>query len=358
MKKSLLALAVLGAFAGAASAQSSVTLYGVADANVTAAKGGGERLWSLGSGGLNGSRFGLRGSEDLGGGLKANFVLENGFSIDTGAQGNAGTSTATGPATGQRIFGRAAWVGLGGGFGEIRLGRQYTPIGALTDELGPLGTKGADLFAVAGSTGNARYRTDNAVNYLSPNLGGLTLNAQYSFQYDGAEQNKPNKEAGEHYGINALYKGGPIQAGLAYMEMRDTSLATPGDQKLKGYLGYFGFSIAGFTTKFAYDRTDVGAAKDKQIFGLSFEAPLGPVSLGLGLALAKDVTGVDNNLGAASDDDAVLGTVQVVYDLSKRTALYTFYTHVENDTSSALGFNGPLADKNSNQFQIGVRHRF
>lgn len=354
MKKSLLALAVLGAFAGAASAQSSVTLYGVADANITAAKGGGERLWSLGSGGLNGSRFGLRGSEDLGGGLKANFVLENGYSIDTGAQLQTGTSTATSStAAGARLFGRAAWVGLGGSFGEVRLGRQYTPIGALTDELGPLGTKGADLFAVAGSVGNARYRSDNAINYLSPNIAGLTINAQYSFQFDGAEQNKPNEKSGRQYGINALYKGGPFQGGLAYFKMEDTALATVGNQDQQAYLVYGGLTFGGFTTKLAYEQTDINAAKDRKIWGVTFEAPLGPVNLAVGLAQSKDTT-----FASGVDDDANLATVQVVYELSKRTALYTFYTHVDNDTATALGFNGPTVNKNSNQFQLGIRHRF
>jgi predicted porin len=206
---------------------------------------------------------------------------------------------------------------------------------------------------VAGSIGNSRYRTDNAVNYLSPNLGGFTLNAQYSFQFDGAEQNKPNDKSGRHFGISGLYKGGPFQVGAAYLEMTDTSLATLNDQKQKGYLVYGGMTFGGFTAKLAYDRTDNDTAKDKQIIGASLEAPLGPVNLAFGVAQSKDTTGLAN-----VDDDAWLANVQVVYDLSKRTAIYTFYTHVKNDTSTALGFNGPVADKNSNLFQVGIRHRF
>jgi general bacterial porin, GBP family len=356
MKKSLLALAVLGAFAGSAMAQSSVTLYGVADANFTSAKGGTNRLNSLGSGGLNGSRFGLRGTEDLGGGLKANFVLENGFSIDTGAQGNTGTATATQPtATGQRLFGRQAFVGLSGGFGEIRLGRQYSLVGVLTDELGPLGTKGADLFAVQNSSGNRFYRIDNAVTYMSPNLGGLTVNGQYSFQYEGAEQNKPNKNAGVSYGASVAYKGGPVQAGLGYIEIKDNQFvpAGNGNQKVTGLLGYVGVTFAGITVKGAYDQVDNDTAKDRVIYGLSVEAPVGPFALAAGVAKAKDTTGAAN-----VKDDATLFNVQAVYNLSKRTALYTFYTRVSNGDFAALGYNGPAIDKNSDQFQIGVRHRF
>ncbi|MFM2447864.1 MAG: hypothetical protein RIS44_314 [Pseudomonadota bacterium] len=355
MKKSLLALAVLGAFAGSAMAQSSVTLYGVADANISSSKGGASRLTAVGSGGWNGSRFGLRGSEDLGGGLKANFVLESGFGIDTGAgqQDSTAANTTTSTPFGARLFGRQAYVGLSGGFGEVRLGRQYTPIGLASDKLGPLGTKTADLFSVAGSAGNALYRTDNAISYLSPNLGGLTVNAQYSFQVNGAEQNKPNDEAGQHYGFNVLYAGGPFQAGLAYIEVADRLLATADKQKLKGIMAYAGVTFGGFTIKGAYDKTDIGAAEDKQILGLSLEVPFGPVALGFGVAQAKDVTGL-----AGTSDDATLYTLQANYSLSKRTSLYTIYTGVDNDTSSALGFNGPVNDKRSDQFQVGIRHFF
>jgi predicted porin len=345
MKKSLLALAVLGAFAGSAVAQSSVTLYGVADANITSAKGGTNRLTSVGSGGLNGSRWGLRGSEDLGGGLKANFVLESGYGIDTGNSQQ-----------GSRLFGRASWVGLGGGFGEVRIGRQYTPIGAATDEIGPMGTKGADLFAVANSSGNAFYRTDNAIDYLSPNFGGLTFDIQYSTQFNGAELNKPNKNFGQHYGFNVIYKGGPVKAGLAYLEVKDTVLNTAAltaNEKAKGLFGFVGVTFAGVTVTGAYDKTDVGAPKDRVTFGLSVEAPVGPVALSAAVAKAKDTTGAAN-----VSDDATLFTVQAVYNLSKRTALYTFYTGVSNGQFAALGFNSPAADKKSDQLQLGIRHRF
>jgi general bacterial porin, GBP family len=353
MKKSLLALAVLGAFAGSAMAQSSVTLYGVADVNISSAKGGTSRLTSMGSGGLQGSRVGFRGTEDLGGGLKANFVLENGYNIDTGTFAQIGTNTNTGPAAGTRLFGRAAWVGLSGGFGEVRLGRQLTAIGALTDELGPLSTKGADLYAVAGSSGNALYRTDNAIQYLSPNIAGFTVNAQYSLQVEGAEQAKPNEKSGEHWNLAAQFKTGPIHLGLGYIEVADRLLATPGDQKLKGLLGFAGVTFGGFTVRASYDKTDIGAAKDKVLYGLSLQAPLGPVDLGVGVAKAKDVTGA-----AGVSDDATLANVQAVYNMSKRTALYAFYTRVSNGQFAALGFNGPVADKNSDLFQLGLRHRF
>src|SRR5436309_15281019 len=114
MKKSLLALAVLGAFAGAASAQSSVTLFGIVDVNARYGKTGDVKVKSLGTDGINSSRLGFRGVEDLGGGLKAGFHLEGALSPDDGTAGGFN-------------FRRRSTVSLLGNFGEVRLGRDYTP---------------------------------------------------------------------------------------------------------------------------------------------------------------------------------------------------------------------------------------
>src|SRR5689334_23758725 len=124
MKKSLLALAVLGAFAGAASAQSSVTLFGIVDVNVGQVKNEtpttSTKITRMSTDGINSSRLGFRGVEDLGGGMKAGFWLEAGLAPDTGAQGGSnGISTVT--------FNRRSTVSLMGNFGEVRLGRDYDP---------------------------------------------------------------------------------------------------------------------------------------------------------------------------------------------------------------------------------------
>lgn len=116
MKKSLIALAALGALAGSAQAQSSVTLYGRIDASLMHNKPfGGTSQWSINSGTISGSRWGLMGSEDIGGGLKINFGLEQGFAIDSGAASAAG-----------QAFSRQSWVGVSGGFGEIRVGKPWS----------------------------------------------------------------------------------------------------------------------------------------------------------------------------------------------------------------------------------------
>ena len=189
MKKSLLAVAVLGAMSGAAFAQvapNNITLYGIVDAGLqstktttrasaTAAEVSGT-ITGLNSGIQSGSRWGLRGSEDLGGGLRANFQLESGFSLDTGV---VGQSTA---GSNPRLFGRASWVGLSGGFGEVRAGRMAIFSSAfVTGTADPFGNG----FSSAGwqylSSAAGTQRNDNTIMYLSPNISGLHGGIYYTF---------------------------------------------------------------------------------------------------------------------------------------------------------------------------------
>src|ERR1700761_1615160 len=181
MKKSLLALAAMGAFAGGvAHAQSSVTLYGIIDeginytSNVQTAgtpRRSGNHLYNLSSGVLQGSRWGLRGTEDLGGGLKAIFVLENGFDTNTGKLGQGGL-----------LFGRQAFVGLSSNYGSITLGRQYD---SAVDYVGPLEVGdqwGGYITAHPGDLDNLNndYRVNNSIKLTSNNYNGLTFGGLYS----------------------------------------------------------------------------------------------------------------------------------------------------------------------------------
>ena len=145
MKKSLLALAVLGAFAGAASAQSSITIYGIADAGIVAESGNpAGSVTKLTSGVSAGSRLGFRGTEDLGGGLAAIFALETGILLDTGgnAQGQVFANQNG------LVFGRQDYVGLTGGFGAVTAGRQYNPYFITVNTVDPFGTGYADRKSV------------------------------------------------------------------------------------------------------------------------------------------------------------------------------------------------------------------
>jgi len=217
MKKSLIALAVLAA-SGAAMAQSSVTLYGVADAGVTYVNG--DKNWSgVTSGNNMASRIGFRGVEDLGGGLKANFRLEAGLLLDDGT-GNSGYDVSN--AANGLAFKRQSTVGLEGGFGEVRLGRELTAAYNATaryDVFGSVGIAQSRLWANGGvaDDGKTAYNTakttnqrvSNAITYVSPNFSGFKVGVNYGFgEVAGANSDR------QYMGLGATYDNGPISLGL------------------------------------------------------------------------------------------------------------------------------------------------
>ena len=215
MKKSLLALAALGAFAGVAHAQSSVTLYGIIDEGFNInTNSGGKHLYNLSSGVMQGSRFGLRGAEDLGGGLKAVFVLENGFDVNNGKLGQGGL-----------MFGRQAYVGLSSSqFGTVTMGRQYDSV---VDYVGPFEAGdqwGGYIAAHPGDLDNFNnaYRTNNTVKYTSVDYAGLKFGGTYSF---GGQAG--NFTANQIWSLGAGYNNGPLALGVGYLNAR-TPNATGG----------------------------------------------------------------------------------------------------------------------------------
>lgn len=365
MKKTLIALAVL-ASSGAAMAQSTFTLYGVADANLENVKGGSgataaaanapkTSVTRLSSGGWNGSRWGLRGSEDLGNGLKAVFTLESGFAIDDGTSAQGG-----------RLFGRQAFVGLEGDFGSARLGRQYSPIGNVADLVG---TKNYDVLSVAKTKAASDvYRSDNAINYKSPSFAGFTAEGQYSFNFNGAEV--PGAKVGRQFGLNGIYTNGPITAGVGFVQIQDVAAAVAGDQKRNEVLFVGGYDFGMAKVMAYHSQTELGAAATKaaekmKIFGVSAAFPFGAFTVTPGFALAKDTTGVAERVNnvATAKDDAKIFTLQGIYDLSKRTAVYSNLTMVDNSAGANVGFstasgNVPNLDQKSTGLQVGVRHRF
>ena len=204
MKKSLLALAVLGAFAGAASAQSSVTLYGTVDLAGTYVKNdGSNKRLSLSQDGINSSQLGFRGIEDLGGGLKAGFNLLAGVNADTG--------TANG-----KFWNRRSTVSLFSGAGELRLGRDYTPTFWNQTIFDPFGTNGI------GSSLNPRQlyagtRMDNTVGYFLPsNIGGFYGQAMVA----AAEGGTSGDRAARYYGGRIGFAAGPFDVSGAYSNER------------------------------------------------------------------------------------------------------------------------------------------
>lgn len=224
MKKALVFAAVSATFASAAYAQSSVTLYGVVDAgfsyvnNEITTKANGDvskgAAYRMTSGNLSGSRWGLRGAEDLGGGMKAIFTLESGFNVMNGTSAQDG-----------RMFGRQAFVGVSSQFGTLTLGRQYDSMVDFVSPLTAAGSWGGTYFSHPFDNDNAdsSLRINNAVKYQSANYAGLSFGGLYGFsnQTGGFANNRA-------YSVGAGYQNGPIKLGAAYLQTQGVNTNTGG----------------------------------------------------------------------------------------------------------------------------------
>jgi predicted porin len=375
MKKTLIVAAVSASFAVAAHAQSSVTLYGVLDSgvsyqsNVQNANGQGKSLWKAGSAGIDQSRWGLRGSEDLGNGLKAVFTLESGFNIGTGEQANNGG-----------MFNRQAFVGLSSGqYGTVTLGRQYD---AVQDYLAPLtaaGTWGGTYFAHTGNLDNLStnngYSVNNSVKFQSANYAGFTFGGTYGFS--NSTQFANNRE----YSVGANYQYQGLKVAAAYSQQNNPASAvnstgaTGGspfglDESFRARvygagLGYaFGPAEVGFAWTQARADNIVGGGLIRQdnyeVNGKYNVTPAASVGVAYTFTNQRNTAGVNDaktrfhQIGAQAD-----------YSLSKRTDVYAqvVYQHAMGDNANASIYNGdidtnPSSSPNQTAATIGLRHRF
>jgi GBP family porin len=377
MKKTLLVGAVTGVFATMAHAQSSVTLYGLIDAGITYTNNQqGHSNWQENSGAINGSRWGLRGSEDLGGGLKAIFTLENGFNINTGTLNQQ-----------SREFGRQAYVGLSSEqFGTVTLGRQYDDV---VQYLGPLsltGTQyGGTYFAHPFDNDNLdnSFRTNNSVHYQSPNYAGFKVGAMYGFSNQAAGFAN-NRE----YSVGASYSFAGFNFAAAYLQLNNAlnSAASTGAvtdtpftasrQRIWGAgLNYtFGPATAGFVftqTRLFGATAIAGAGPSSAVPNLTF-APSSlrfnnfevnaRYALTPALNLSAEYTYTDGKFNSADPKWHTVGLL-ADYFLSKRTDVYLQgeYQHVNQDGTGINAFiNGlkPSATPNQVAVTAGIRHRF
>jgi predicted porin len=332
MKKSLIALAVL-ASSGAAMAQSSVTLYGLVDAYVghtstTDALGNKTNQNVVNSSGANNSRWGLKGTEDLGNGLKANFVLEAGFNTDTGTDaqtvGTAGTA-----------FGRQAFVGLSGDFGAVTLGRQYTAYDALRSATNNLYDTNLATTNTVWVNGVADYknRTSNSIAYTSPVFSGVSGAVVIGLGEDKAA----GVPVSQYNSLHIKYANGPVLAGYAYQEDKVGTTTN----KYNLLAGSYDFGVAKLTGGFNMAKD--GTKKDKE-FQIGVSAPVGAaasVAAGYSYSNSKvEATGVTTKMSGLS----LLGT----YSLSKRTTLYAGLAATKVKDAS----------NKSSVIAAGVRHTF
>ena len=319
MKRSIFLAAVATLAAGSALAQSSVTVYG--RLNVTAERFTAQRQTSYVLNN-NASRIGFKGTEDLGGGMKASFLIESGFSPDTGA------ASAT-------FWGRESWVGLEGGFGKVRLGNMgptmayFTTADYISMHNHDTGTSEDKLYLYPG-------RATNMIAYTSPNMGGLVIDAQLGLS--------ENTQQGRTYVLTANYDAGPLHLGASYLQ---EGAGVPG-AKEKEYGFRALYELGDLTFGAYYIRNDnvfgVAGAKRNAVRGSVMYA-MGPGELHLNIGGAGKI----KNFGVA-EDDAKQFTVGYNYNLSKRTKAYTYYTRVTDD---ARVYTGKYST-----FALGVRHNF
>jgi predicted porin len=352
MKKSLIALAVLAA-AGAASAQSSVTLFGVVDATLAHGSGSVSDKTQLTNSGYNSSRLGFRGTEDLGGGMSASFWLEAGMSNDDG-QGAATNSnnqaTGVGAAVAGRqglTFNRRSTVSLAGGWGELRLGRDYTPQFWNLTVFDPFGTNGVGTTQTLSSiiTGVTAVRASNSIGYFLPgNLGGFYGQVQY-YLGENNDAGAATDDDGRGLGLRVGFASGPFNVALA---LSRTDYAA-GDVKQNNIGGQYDFGIAKLQMHYSKDTNGTLDGKGFLVGGLF---PIGAGEIRLAVSQYKtDLAGTPKSRKIA------LG---YVHNLSKRTALYTTYARVRNSGGAASALNGAVtaANSSSSGYDFGIRHSF
>jgi len=351
MKKSIVALAVLSSVAGMASAQSSVTLFGVIDLATRYTKSNGESKMNLSKDGLNSSRIGVRGVEDLGGGLKAGFWLESGLSADTGAGG----STTAG------YWNRRSTVSLMGDFGEVRLGRDKTATQLLMDDFDPYGDVGQgamyNTYSTLGSEGaqvfgdSTQNRNNNQAIYIAPgNLGGfygqLNVAAGEGTGFAGAlGQKQVSGRVG--YKLDALHVAGGLN--------QTTIDGAPDKLKLGTIAGSYDFGVV--KPALIYTQVKYGARKQDN-WTIAATAPVGP-----GLILASYTNSKFNDTArvAGLGDKADHYSVGYVYNLSKRTALYGNVSEIKNKGASAFALAdayNPVKNGSSGSVDVGIKHAF
>ena len=365
MKKSLVALAVLGALTGSAYAADSVQLYGIVDMGVAHYSNGNGSVTKLGTGIQSGSRIGLKGTEDLGGGLKALFQLETGFCANGGSAAQktgtfAGSASSNQYCTGGGFMGRTSMVGLTGGFGTAVAGRIYSLTFDDQATVDPFGYGLTGTISNIGTIG-APARVNQAIAYISPDFSGFHVAGAYIFNdgLNAAPAGGTVSTTGA-YNLQAGYKNGPIWVSADYLRANYYNGNSAAKHSM--IVGSYDFGVAKLAGMYAQDKlsaldgTDAGKL---EAWMLGVTVPVGPGAI-LGSytqAKNKDVAGTTSKQYA----------IGYTYALSKRTNLYTSYAHITNGANTfaavqdATGNNSAPAGSNgmsSSGFALGLRHQF
>ena len=420
MQKKIIALAIAGLASTAAFAQSNVTIYGSIDAGYSyrfdpkvnysngaqAAKTADTRS-GIDTGMSAGNRLGFKGVEDLGNGLKAVFLLEQGFNFDTGAQGQGGL-----------MFGRQAYLGLAGNFGTVIAGRLYTPHFTMMATIDPFaaGTVGQYRNVWGANQANGSLtnlldpvRVDNAVAYVSPNWGGFSVTGAFSAAaapdgslngYTGAvasENAGNNARNNTVYVINPTYVAGPVYASFNahYIDASSAVALADGVKDIQAYDlgGTYDFGVVKLAADVSYTKLE-SKFNDCPSMGYTSSGAHGSMTAGCSLNLTNYLLGATVPLGKGAllasavysqgntqaGKNAAAYSVGYNYYFSKRTNFFSAYSL--NDISggrSAAGTVAGTADASvsgqsvvpatglgstsavnpyTQAFQVGIRHQF
>ncbi len=366
MKKSLIALAVLAA-SGAAMAQSSVTLFGIVDTNVSyldgvsnAAGTNTESKYGIGTSGNATSRLGFRGVEDLGGGLKAGFHLEGEI---FGDDGNASGFN----------FKRRSTVSLAGGFGEVRLGRDLTPGYSKFISYDVFGQVGIGAFmgwsnwngnnqTTANNNNDANgIRSSNMISYYTPNFSGFTAGLGYGFD---EKADTTNSKKGRYVGGYVAYDNGPLSVALSYDESSALTLGSGAtavngaDRNRLTLGGSYNLNVVKLNAILQQTKDDVPGGSERKVnaYMLGASAPVGAGEVKLQYALYDQ---------KAIDSKAHQISLGYVHNLSKRTAVYGTVAYMDNKDASKLNLSAKglgtidaRAGDSQTGYQVGIRHAF
>ena len=359
MKKSLIALAVLAA-SGAAMAQSSVTLFGIVDTNVSYLDGvsnadgtNTESKYGIVTSGNATSRLGFRGVEDLGGGLKAGFWLEGEI---FGDDGNASGFN----------FKRRSTVSLAGGFGEVRLGRDLTPGYSKFISYDLFGQVGIGQFMGwsnwYGTSGDANgIRSSNMISYYTPNFSGFTAGLGYGFD---EKADTTNSKKGRYVGGYVAYDNGPLSVALSYDESSALTLGSGAtavngaDRNRLTLGGSYNLNVVKLNAILQQTKDDVPGGSERKVnaYMLGASAPVGAGEVKLQYALYDQ---------KAIDSKAHQISLGYVHNLSKRTAVYGTVAYMDNKDASKLNLSAKglgtidaRAGDSQTGVQVGIRHSF
>ena len=343
--------------------------------------------------GLGSSHIKFRGREDLGGGLSASYWLEMGINTDsgTGTASNANNQVSGGSPPGALTFGRSSWVDVGGDWGRVRLGRDYTTTFWGMGTYVPLGPNGIGSPLVLSGIGvqrpaafgpfpagnsvtfpgayvMTRVRASNALAYISPEIGGFTGWLQHYLGENGgsaaAGANAPGTGRDDGNGTAARigYKSGPLDVGVAYQK---TTYALLGDYTTWNVGGQYDFGAWRAYALVNQDRSSatplVGGAPNAtkaNSWSLGVTIPVFQTDL-----VRLGVSRYSLDLGPGANPTSQKYAVSYVKNLSKRTAIYTTFAQVDNSHGANTVLNGAqlgpgVSDQTSRGFEVGVRHNF